>query len=41
LQARPGFRVAVADWFNPAYLPLMEEKGAQARPRIEAILAEG
>ena len=41
LQARPGFKVAVADWFNPKYLPLMAEKGAQARPRIEAILAEG
>ncbi len=39
LKARPNFTPAITDWLNPAYLPLMEEKGGEASPAIRNILA--
>jgi glutathione S-transferase len=39
LRARPAYKTALTDWFNDAYLPLMEEKGNEVWPRIREILA--
>ncbi len=39
LRARPSFETAMTAWFNDQYLPLMAEKGAEAVPRVKAILA--
>ena len=39
IQARPGFQTGLADWFNPDYIGLMAEKGAEARPKIEELAA--
>jgi glutathione S-transferase len=38
VRARPGYQEALARWFNPKYLTLMEEKGKQEWPKIAAIL---
>lgn len=38
-KARPGYQESIAKWFNPRYLPLLEEKGEEAWPRVEAMLA--
>ena len=35
---RPGYRQGFEDWANDAYASLMREKGAEAQPRIKAIL---
>jgi hypothetical protein len=29
----------LAKWFNPRYLPLMDEKGSEAWPRVRELLA--
>jgi hypothetical protein len=39
LRAREPYRAALAKWFNPKYLPLMEEKGKEAWPRVRQLLA--
>lgn len=39
LMERCAYREALEDWFNPAYLSLMKEKGAEARPRVQALVA--
>ncbi len=39
IRARPAYKTALADWFNDAYLPLMKEKGGEAWPQVQAILA--
>lgn len=39
LRARDGFKAGIEAWFNPDYIALMAEKGAEARPRIEALAA--
>ena len=39
VKARPSFRTAMSDWFNPDYLALSERTGADARPAIAAMLA--
>jgi glutathione S-transferase len=39
MKARPAYRDALAKWFNPKYLPLMEEKGNEAWPKVQALLA--
>ncbi len=39
IRARPAYRCALAQWFNEKYLPLMAEKGAEAWPRVQAMLA--
>ncbi len=40
IKARPNFRPGYLDWRNEAYCELMAEKGADARPKIQKILAE-
>ena len=39
IKERPGYREALAKWFNAKYLPLMAEKGAEAWPRVKELLA--
>ena len=39
LMERRAYKEALEDWFNPAYLSLMKEKGAEARPRVQALVA--
>ncbi len=38
IRQRPSYKEALEDYFNPGYLPLMKEKGLEARTRIKAIL---
>jgi len=38
LRARPAYQSALAAQFNPKYLPLMDEKGSEAWPRVRALL---
>ena len=38
LMERRAYKEALEDWFNPAYLSLMNEKGAEAQPRVKAII---
>ena len=38
IRERPAYRTAMAAWFNPKYLPLMEEKGNEAWPRVRKLL---
>lgn len=40
LQAQPGYQAGLTDWFNDGYLSLMTEKGAEAWPRVQDILAD-
>tara|TARA_R110002110_G_scaffold110951_8_gene276430 strand:- start:8434 stop:9222 length:789 start_codon:yes stop_codon:yes gene_type:complete len=40
LQAMPAYQAGLADWFNDDYLALMTEKGAEAWPQVQEILAE-
>ena len=39
MQTRPAYKEALAKWFNPKYLPLMDEKGSEAWPRVCELLA--
>jgi hypothetical protein len=39
LRERRGYREALEKWFNSNYLPLMKEKGLEARERVKAIVA--
>jgi glutathione S-transferase len=39
LLERRGYKEALENWFNPAYLPLMKEKGAEVQSRVKAIVA--
>jgi glutathione S-transferase len=39
MKARPAYQQALAAFFNPKYLPLMDEKGREAWPRVKALLA--
>jgi glutathione S-transferase len=41
MRARPAYRAALAAQFNPKYLPLMDEKGSEAWPKVKALLAIG
>jgi glutathione S-transferase len=41
IKARPNYQIAIGDWLNKKYLPLMAEKGAEAWPRVQEILAAG
>ena len=38
LKATEGYRVGLADWFNPDFLVLMSENGQQAWPRVAQML---
>lgn len=40
MRNRKAYQDALAAWFNPKYLPLMEEKGSEAWPKVKQILAE-
>lgn len=40
LRAQPGYQAGLTDWFNDAYLSLMTEKGMEAWPQVQEILAE-
>ncbi len=37
--ARPAYQEGLAKWFNEKYLPLMEEKGREAWPKVKALCA--
>ncbi|MDG2034955.1 MAG: glutathione S-transferase family protein [Rhodospirillales bacterium] len=37
--ALPSYAIGIGDWLNSTYLSLMAEKGAEAWPRVKAILA--
>jgi glutathione S-transferase len=39
MKARPAYQDALAKWFNAKYLPLMDEKGTAAWPKVQALLA--
>ena len=39
VRERPNYAVAVTEWLNAKYLPLMAEKGDEAWPRVKKILA--
>ena len=39
IKARPNYS-AITDWINDKYIPLMEENGTAAWPRVKEILAE-
>ncbi len=39
IKARPSFKSALSDWFNPDYLVLSERTGTEARPTIAAMIA--
>jgi glutathione S-transferase len=41
IQARPNFGPGYIDWRNDAYVALMNEKGAEAWPRIAAMMQAG
>jgi glutathione S-transferase len=38
MRARESYRTALAAQFNPKYLPLMEEKGREAWPRVKELV---
>jgi glutathione S-transferase len=38
VKTRPNYR-GISDWINPKYIPLMEEKGTEAWPRVKEILS--
>ena len=38
-KARPSYKPAITDWLNDSYLPLMNEKGEEAWPKLAAMLA--
>ncbi len=38
MRGRPSYQSALAAQFNPKYLPLMAEKGAEAWPRVRTLL---
>ncbi|MSQ53594.1 MAG: glutathione S-transferase family protein [Betaproteobacteria bacterium] len=40
MRSRKAYEDALAAWFNPKYLPLMEEKGHEAWPKVKKLLAE-
>jgi hypothetical protein len=39
VRVRTSYQEALAKWFNPRYLPLMDEKGSEAWPRVRELLA--
>lgn len=41
VRARPAYDTAMTGWFNPDFLALMKEKGAENRAGVEAVLGAG
>ena len=39
IKARPSYDAAITEWLNQGYWELMQEKGAEAWPRVKEILA--
>ena len=39
IRARPSYKTAMTDWFNPDFLSLMEARGAENRDGVRAVLA--
>ena len=39
MKARRTYQDALAAFFNPKYLPLMDEKGTEAWPAVKSLLA--
>ena len=39
LLERRGYKEGLEDWFNPSYLSLMKEKGAEAQLKVKTIVA--
>jgi glutathione S-transferase len=39
VRARPAYDTAMTGWFNPDFLALMKEKGAENRAGVEAVLS--
>jgi hypothetical protein len=39
LRERRAYTEALEKWFNPAYLPLMKEKGSEAQAQVKSIVA--
>ncbi len=39
IKRRSSYQAAMIDWFDPAYLSLMKEKGMEAWPRVSEIVA--
>jgi glutathione S-transferase len=37
VRARPAYKVALEDWFNPDFLALMKDKGAENRDGVKAV----
>jgi glutathione S-transferase len=40
IKKRPSYEEALAQWFNPNYIPLMKEKGIEAWPRVKQIISQ-
>lgn len=38
LKASAGYQAGISSWFNPKFLPLMDTKGSEAWPKIQAII---
>lgn len=38
VRARPAYKVALEDWFNPDFLTLMEARGSENRDGVKAVL---
>ena len=38
VRARPAYKTALVDWFNPDFLSLMKERGAENRDGVEAVV---
>ena len=41
VRARPAYKTALEDWFNPDFLSLMEARGAENRDGVRAVLESG
>lgn len=41
IRARPAYKVALEDWFNPDFLSLMEARGGENRDGVKAVLKAG
>ena len=39
IQARPAYRTGMVDWYIPDFIALMKDRGAEARAKVEAVVA--
>jgi glutathione S-transferase len=40
VQARPGYKTALTDWFIPDFVSLMKERGGENRDRVAALVGD-